>query len=238
MRLRILFAVLCIVSSNCHAGVAFSVQMRRSQGVSTYKTWAEGRSFKAVVETSNDSDLSTGNFVISRDGGVTWIAASARWKRYLVLTPEKLRERLGTRPKPLAGSLQSLTVEKLPEQNGGMVAGYATRRHTQRVSVVLQYRSLWREVTRRMVVTETRWMAESIPCPGPELGVIMEESTGTIEIDRALALSDPKGFPMKRVIEIDVDGRREAASSVEVKSLAETRVEESVFAVPTNYKKH
>ena len=225
------------LTANCFGGVAFTVKMSRAQGTSTYRTWAEGKSFKAVVEASNDSGLSTGNFVISRDGGLTWIAASARWKRYLELSPEELQERLGSRPTPLGNRLQSLTVEKMADQEGGTVAGYATRRHTQRVIVVARVRSLWRDVTRRMVVTETLWMADSLPTPGPQLGVIMKESTGTMEIDRALARSNAKGFPMKRLVEIDVDGQRQASSSVEVKTLTQTPVAESVFAVPANYKK-
>ena len=229
--------LLLALTSNCFGGVAFTVKMSRAQGTSTYRTWTEGRSFKAVVETSNDSGLSTGNFVISRDGGLTWIAASARWKRYLELSPEELQERLGSRPAQLGSRLQSLTVEKLADQEGGTVAGYATRRHTQRVIVVARVRSLWRDVTRRMVVTETLWMANGLPTPGPELGVIMKESTGTAEIDRALARTNAKGFPMKRVVEIDVDGQRQAASSVEVKTLTQVPVADSVFAVPANYKK-
>ena len=237
MRFRVLLAVIAL-SSSCFAGVAFTVQMSRAQGTATYKTWAEGRSLKAVVEASNDSDLSTGNFAISRDGGATWIAASARWKRYLELSPEELQERMGNRAKPLNGRMESLTVENLAERDGGIVAGYATRRHTVRVSLVVHTRSFWRDVTRHMVVTETLWIAEGVPTPCPEMGVIMKESTGTLEIDRALAINEPKGFPMKRLIEIDVDGERLASSSVEVKALAQMPVADSVFVVPANYKKH
>jgi hypothetical protein len=237
MRLRVLLTIIAL-SSSCFAGVAFTVQMNRAQGTSTYRTWAEGRSFKAVVEASNDSDLSKGNFVISRDGGATWIAASARWKRYLELSPEELQERLGSRGKPVKGSLESLTLEKLPELDGGKIAGYATRRHTVRVTVTLRSRSFWRDATRRMVVTETLWISDSIPTPYAELGVIMQESTGSVEIDRALTLTDVKGFPMKRLLEIDVDGERLATSSVEVKTLAQVPVADSIFVIPANYKKH
>jgi len=38
-------------------------------------------------------------------------------------------------------------------------------------------------------------------------------------------------------VEIDVDGQRQAASSVEVKTLTQVPVADSVFAVPANYKK-
>ncbi|MCI0348890.1 MAG: hypothetical protein L0Z53_05635 [Acidobacteriales bacterium] len=236
MQLRILLALLTLTGS-CFAGVAFTVQMSRAQGTSTYRTWTEGRSLKAVVEASNDSDLSKGNFVISRDGGATWIAASARWKRYLELSPEELQERLGSRGKPPKGQLESLTLQRLPELDGGKIAGYSTRRHTVRITVTLRSRSFWRDVTRRMVVTETLWIAEGIPTPAPELGVILQESTGVVEIDRALTLTDVKGFPMKRLLEIDVDGERVTTTTVEVKTLAQTQVADSVFAVPANYKK-
>jgi hypothetical protein len=235
--LRVLFVALCTLTSSSFAGVAFTVQMSRPQGTSTYKTWTEGRSFKAVIEASNDSDLSKGNFVISRDGGASWIAASARWKRYLELSPEELQERLGTRPKELGSRLESLTVQKVAEQDGGPVAGYATRRYTVRVYAVVRTRRFWRDVTSRMVVTENIWMAANVPTPKPELGLIMQESTGALEVDRALALKDAKGFPMKRVVEIVIDGEPIATSCVEVKSLTQTSVAESVFAIPANYKK-
>jgi Domain of unknown function (DUF4412) len=237
MRFRILLAIITL-NCSCFAGVAFTVQMSRAQGTSTYRTWTEGKSFKAVVEASNDSDLSKGNFVISRDGGVTWIAASARWKRYLELSPAELQERLGSHPRELGSRLQSLTVQKVSEQDGGVVAGYATRRYTVRVLVVMKTRRFWRDVTSSMVVTENLWMAQSVPSPSAELRLIMQESTGAVEVDRALALKDGKGFPMKRVVEVVVDGEQIATSSVEVKSLTQTSVAESVFAIPASYKKH
>ena len=237
MRLRILLAIIAL-NCSCFAGVAFTVQMSRAQGTSTYRTWTEGKSFKAVVEASNDSDLSKGNFVISRDGGVTWIAASARWKRYLELSPAELQERLGSHPRELGSRLQTLTVQKISEQDGGTIAGYATRRYTVRVLVVMKTRRFWRDVTSSMVVTENLWMAQSVPTPTPELGLIMQESTGAVEVDRALVLKGVKGFPMKRVVDVVVDGEQMATSCVEVKSLVQTAVAESVFAIPANYKKH
>src|SRR5262245_52415119 len=235
--LRVLVIILCTLSGSSFAGVAFTVQMSRPQGTSTYKTWTEGKSLKAIVEASDDSDLSKGNFVISRDGGATWIAASARWKRYLELSPEELRERLGSHSKELGTRLESLTVQKVAEQDGGPVAGYPTRRYTVRVYATMRTRRFWRDVSSRMVVTENIWMAQSVPTPKPELGMIMQESTGALEVDRALAKRDAKGFPMKRVVEIVVDGETIATSCVEVKSLTQTTVADSVFAIPANYKK-
>jgi hypothetical protein len=43
---------------------------------------------------------------------------------------------------------------------------------------------------------------------------------------------------MKRLLEIDVDGERLATSSVEVKTLAQVPVADSIFVIPANYKKH
>jgi hypothetical protein len=239
MRFRVLLVVLAALTSSSYAGVLFTAEMSRSRGVSTYKTWAEGKSFKAVVESTTERGLSNGNFLISRDGGATLIAASARWKRYLELSPEELQQRLGTRPLGVRGRVENLSVQKLADADGGLVAGYRTRRHTLRVSVEMRSRSFWRgDVTRHMVITETLWMAESVPNPCPELAVLMQESIGTEEVDRALALNDAKGFPMKRVIEVEVDGERLASSSAEVKALIQMPVADSVFAVPANYKRH
>jgi hypothetical protein len=230
--------LLCILTGSSFAGVLFTSQMSKARGgTSTYKAWSDGKSFKALVETSTDDDISAGNFVISRDGGTTYIAASARWKRYLVLGPEQLRERLGMRTQQLTGRVENLQVQRLNSVDGGMVAGYRTRRHTLRVSLVLRSRRFWRDVTSRMVITESLWMAEALPNFCPELPVLTRETIGPDEIDGALEFKDVKGFPMKRVVSVEVDGRSLGSSVFEVKTLTQTPLEESVFAIPPSYKK-
>lgn len=239
MRFRVLLVILITLTGSSYAGVQFTTQMSKARGgVSTYKTWVEGKSFKAVVETSTDDCLSPGNFVISRDGGETYIAASARWKRYLELNPEQLRERMGMGSQRLSGRVENVTVQRLTVADGGVVAGHRTRRHTLRVSAVVRSRRFWRDVTSRVVITENLWMAEGLPNYCPELPVLTRETTGAAEIDRALEFHDVKGFPMKRVISLEVDGAPYGSSTFEVKALTQMPVAESVFAVPANYKKH
>jgi hypothetical protein len=223
------------VCCSCFADTVYTTEMTQAGGVSTFKTWTKGSSAKVVIVASTNQSMPAGWFIITRDGGETLAVGVPEKKQYLRVTRDQY-----LRMKQAAVVSQGLRVENpqvqpLGEDEGGKIAGFPTRQRRYKVSLTFHRAHGLREVAQNLTVYQSFWIAPDISNPHPLLNMHTRQTTGIPEVDRLLEFKDLKGFPMKRVVELEIDGVKIGTSTVEVKEVREQPFEESVFAIPAGY---
>jgi len=69
-----------------------------------------------------------------------------------------------------------------------------------------------------VVATEEFWTAPSIPNPAPSLDMLTEQKSGNSQLDSLMDYKKLKGYPLKRVVQLSVNGEPAGTSLVEVKN--------------------
>ena len=79
------------------------------------------------------------------------------------------------------------------------------------------------------MATEEFWTAPSIPNPAPSLDMLTTQTSGIAELDSLMAYKKLKGYPLKRLVQVSMNGQLAGNSLVEVKTILDKVVPDSVF---------
>jgi hypothetical protein len=234
--LRYFAATFMLVSlaSVCWAGIVYTAEMEKFGKKSSIEVWATDTKAKFSVLQSDDPSMPTGTTVIALDRGERYIMLIPTKGVYLDLTKQQFKNLKGKQAQDSGFEFQNGKLEELIiDEEGGTVAGIQTRHYKIRISIAGSAPGQKLDV----VATEEFWTAPSIPNPAPSLDMLTEQKSGNRQLDSLMAYKKLRGYPLKRVVELSMNGEPAGTSLVEVKTILEKAVSDSDFEIPPNFKK-
>lgn len=210
------------------ADVVYSADQNIMGKQTTLRVWAKETKAKFVAESGSGSGME----IIATEGGDLISIVLPDQRVYFRMTREKYKVLQGRRVAQHDVTFQSGKREELTvDQPGGKVAGIETRYYKFRLTGTITENG--RE--EQFEAIQEFWTAPSIPNIKPELAMLTNQVTGIPAFDELLYYGKFKGLPLKRLITLSLDGKPLGTSSVEVKTLTQASVPESVFTIPSDY---
>jgi hypothetical protein len=226
--------LLLSMASVCRAGVVYSAEMEKFGKKSKFEVSATDSRAKFSVSLSDDPSLPAGMTIIALDQGERYIMLNQSKGEYIEFTKEQFKSLKRRQAQNSGFEFQDGKVEELiVDEDGGKVAGTQTRYYRIKISVTGSERGEKLDA----VAIEEFWTAPSIPNPAPSLDMLTEQTSGITELDSLMAYKKLKGYPLKRVVQLSINGQFVGSSVVEVKTILDQTVSDSVFEIPPNYKK-
>ncbi len=217
-------ALLFVFVPHCAAGTYYRTVMTRPSGTATVDAWTDGERVRFESVQSDDSTLPIGFRIIADELGIKVSSPSGKCfqmtrEQYAALK----RKRLGI---SLVGHVK---VEKVLEEDGGVILGKRTTHYRMRVSATL--REGTEGASTAYVVDEDFWAAPGVAEAPPLLNMMFTQTLGIEEVDKALEFPEIKGFKFKRTVVITANGEYAGQSVVEVKEFRDQSIAPSVFKV-------
>jgi hypothetical protein len=201
---------------------------------SSFEVWATEAKAKFSVSHSDDPSMPAGFTIIALDQGARYLILPPGKDAYVDLTAEQFQNFERKKAQDNGFEFKGGKSEELiVDEDGGLVAGVRTRHYKIKISVTGSGQGHPLDI----VCIEEFWTAPSIPNPAPSLDMLTAQKTGLSELDSLLAYKKLRGYPLKRVVQLSMNSEDVGTSVVEVKSILDQPVPDSIFEVPTNYKK-
>jgi hypothetical protein len=226
----LLFSLLSV----CRAGVVYRAEMEKFGRKSSFEVWATDATAKFSVLKSDDPSMPAGMAIIALDQGARYEILIPSKDAYVELTREQFKNLRRKQSQNASFEFQDGKVEELVvDEDGGKVAGIQTRHYKLRISVsgAEQGEKI------HAVAIEDFWTAPSILNPAPALDMLTEQVTGISKLDSLMHYEKFQGYPLRRLVEVSINGQPAGTSLVEVQSILNQPVSDSVFEIPANYKK-
>lgn len=248
MKLRFLTTIfLAVASLPCFAGIRFTATTTSDSGGDvTVRALVSGHRAKVDFLQSGTQLAATGDYMLSLDQGATMLMVSPSTKTYSRYDLHAMMSGMGSMVQGMRGMMKvtfdSPKVEKLLEEDGGLIAGVRTRHYKYRTSyAVSMHMTGDRKATTE--VEEDIWTTTQLT--DPALAIWLKKSppaTGDEQLDAMIGAEMDKvqGFPVRRITvthEHDVNGN-EHNSRVEMRvtELKRMTVPAAEFVVPKSYK--
>jgi len=188
-----------------------------------------------------------GSWLLTLDGGKTLYLVDPQEKTYAKWSVDGMVAMVGALMNGLGPLLKieisNPKVEKLADEDGGEVAGHATRHRKLRTTYEMKVRVIGIGSSSEVVVDEDLWTTTQWSDLG--LGVWLRADpprSGNAQIDKLIAAQREAidGLPLKRVVvstTTQKKGSRQnvSRSTTEVTELKKAAVPESTFDLPTGY---
>lgn len=232
--LKVVATTLVLVPQSSQAGVVYSARMEKLGKESTFNVWATDTRAKFSVSESGDSTMPTGFSVIALDRGERYIVLYPDRQAFIELTRSQFRNLMRKQAEARGVKIEDSKVEEMVvDSDGGLVAGIKTRYYKVRMSVRAE------EEGQRMdlVAVEEFWSAPSVPNPAPSLDMLTQQTSGLDQFDAVLNYKGLNGFPLRRVVQLYANGQFVGNSLVEITKISQVSIPDSVFDVPSDYKK-
>jgi hypothetical protein len=224
---------LVLFASVCQAGVVYSAEMERLGKKTEFEVSASDKMAKFSVLHGDDPSMPTGLTVIALDRGKRYIVLIPGQGRFIELTKEQFRQFKGKQVRDSGLVFQSGKIEELiADKDGGLVAGIRTR--YRKLKIVMTGLKQGKKL--KLVAIEEFWTAPSIPTPGFSLDMLTAQTSGISELDALTARKTFQGCQLKRSVQISINGEFTGSSVVEIKTILQQRVPDSVFQTPPSYK--
>lgn len=213
--------------------------------VMTVEAWTEGDQARVEFRESDNPFLEKGTYLLSKDGGETMILVNPEEKEFGRFSLEALLGGVGAvfgGDNPLLKmEISSPKVEKLLEEDGGQVAGYATKHYRYRTSYRMNLKVFGISRPADVVNEEDLWVADSLTERG--LGVWLRSrqvKTGNADLDGLIEAEAKKykGFPLKTVITTTSTSKGKPTTTttrMEVTTIEKFATSPVSFDVPAGY---
>jgi hypothetical protein len=246
-----LTVALCV--SPCLAGIAYNAVVRGDAPAGakaaaqngTINGWANGQDGKVEFIGNANPMMPSGSYLITRDGARTLVLVDPTRKTYSRFDVQSMLDATGGMMQGMKTMMkmqfESPKIEKLLEENGGLVAGLPTRHYKYRTTytVNMDFMGPRHSVT---VLEEDIWATTK--SLDPAMGIWLKKQpakTGDEQLDAMIAAEMNKvpGFPLRRIsiTTIESDGNRQTfRNEMEVTRLTVKPVPLSTFQIPAGYK--
>jgi hypothetical protein len=237
----------------CLAGISYTAVLRGDAPAGakaaaqdgTINGWASGQNGKVEFIGNANPMMPSGSYLITRDGARTLVLVDPTRKTYSKFDVQSMLDATGGMMQGMKTMMkmkfESPKIEKLLEEDGGLVAGLPTRHYKYRTTyaVDIDFMGPHHSVT---VLEEDIWATTKTL--DPAMGIWLKKQptkTGDEQLDAMIAAEMNKvpGFPLKRVsvTTTDSDGNRQTfRNEMEVTRLTVKPVPLSTFQIPAGYK--
>lgn len=248
--LQILVIVLIFVAP-CLAGITYTVVIKSEPGLpdigitqtSTLHGWASGQRGKVQFIGARNPMMASGSYLITHDGAKSFYVVDPGRKTYMKLDMDAMLNATGNLVRTMRGQdvqFEAPKVEKLLDEDGGLVAGLPTRHFRYRTTYTVVPPLLGTRII--TTVVEDIWATTKVA--DPAMGFWLKKQaprTGDEQFDAIVATEMNKvpGFPLKRVSTTTVENNGEKRTShdrMEVVRLKFGPVPASMFRIPASYK--
>lgn len=248
-RLLLMTAFLLAGILPCVAGVSFTAVARGSdqQPDQSVRVLVSGDKARLEFSPTGEQPLPDGEYILSRDQGKTVYTVSPQTRTYSQYEVQDMFASLGGMVRGLRGKMhmefQSPTVEKLLEEDGGMIAGLPTRHYRLRTTYVTTVH-VGEDRTLHTTREEDVWTTTQLGDPSLFSWLTAAPpSTGDAQFDQIVrdAMHKVPGFPLKRVTvtrTVTGDGREQITrGEMEITELKSVELPDSLFQIPDGYTK-
>ena len=241
----IICSLVIAAAAYCFAGVEFVAQTRSEGGGDvTVHAFVSGSRAKVVFVESAVDLYDTGDYMLSPDEGKTLYVISPSTKTYTKYDVQAMMAGMGGMVQGMRGmmkvSFESPKVEKLLEENGGLVAGLPTRHYRYRTSYTVSMNMAGAHKV-STVMEEDIWATEQLVDPALKVWLKQDPpTTGDEQVDGMIRAEMAKvaGFPLKRITvtrTTDARGEQKSRSEMDVLEVKQRDVPETEFAMPRGY---
>lgn len=250
MRICRLACALLLLASSAFAGVRFEAVTRGDSGLidARVRALVSGSNIRVEYLESSSGAAGVGEYMLSQDGGKTiyWVEPSTR--TYSKYDTEAMMTAMGSMVQGVRGAMrvrfEAPKIEKLLEEDGGMVAGVPTRHYRYRTTYVATAESLGMVKSTTNTVEEDIWTSSALT--DPALGAWLNKEpakTGDVQFDTIIAaeMGKVRGFPLKRITmtrSIDPADKKEHVTRAEMEVLELIQVptiDQAQFRLPAGY---
>lgn len=210
--------------------------------------WAVGQRARIEVRESANPAARTGTYLLSPDAGRQVFLVDPKAHTYTPWDLDAMLELVGGvlhgMGPLLKLSFSDLKVERLPEEDGGTVAGLPTRRVRFRISYATAVNVLGMTTSGSTVIEQDLWITDKLRDEG--LGVWLRSEpprTGSERLDGQIAarLRKVPGYPL-RAVTVTTSRQHDAAPAVSRSTMEVTRLDPaspppSAFTLPPDFQK-
>jgi hypothetical protein len=241
-------AVLC-TSLSSFAGWEYS-SVTRAEGSkhsemmnNQMSSWVDGDKAKIEFVKSGSPLTPVGSFVITKDGGQVMHMVNPQKKTYSKWDVSGLAGLAGGAMQMMNMKVSTPKVEKLLEEKGEKIAGYATTHYRFRTSYTMEMNFMGMQRSTSTVTEEDIWACPQLKDAGLTAWVNQQTSnTGNEELDKLVKaeMGKVKGFPLRRVMTTTTTESSNGEPQVmklttEVTAIKKASPAASLFELPAGY---
>lgn len=226
--------VVTLMAQSNQTGITYSARMEKLGKRSTFYVWATDKKAKFLVSTSDDPGMPAGISIIALDRGERYVLLLDQKRTFFEMTKDQFRKFEAREAATNEIEIRHSQLEELVVNgDGDLIAGNKTRYFKLRFSLDAT------EEGRRVAVqaVEEFWTAPTVEDPAPSLDLLTHQISGIGQIDALLDYKKLNGYPLKRIVQVFENGQFVGRSLVEIIKISRTPIDESVFEVPSDYKK-
>ncbi len=245
-RHRFVIAIFLLAAFPAFGGVEFVAQTRSDAGGDvTVHAYVSGARAKVVFVESAVDLYNTGDYMLSNDEGKTLYIVTPNTKTYTKYDVQSMMAGMGGIVQGMRGmmkvSFEAPRVEKLLEENGGVIAGVPTRHYRYRTSYTVSMHITGAKKV-STIIEEDIWTTDKLVDPALKVWLKQEPpATGDEQVDKMIRaeMSKVEGFPLKRVTVTrtsDADGEHTTRSEMNVLQLKRVTLPLATFVIPKTYR--
>jgi hypothetical protein len=251
MSLRKIFVgliVFCTVLSS-FAGWEYSATTRaegsqHSEMMNNEMTsWVDGDKAKVEFVKSGSPLTPAGSFVITKDGGKMMYMVNPPNKTYSKWDVASMAGLAGGAMQMMNMKMSTPKVEKLLEEKGGKIAGFATTHYRFRTSYTMEMSFMGIQRSTATVTEEDVWSCAQLNDAGLTAWMNQQGTkTGNEQLDKLVKaeMEKVKGFPLKRVVTTtskESNGEPQVMKmTTEVSAIKKSSPDAGLFEIPAGYK--
>jgi Domain of unknown function (DUF4412) len=245
-RLIALIALLIALPSS--AGITFTAKTISTEGGDvTVRALVSGSRAKVTFLQSGSNIAATGDYMLSLDQGTTLYLISPGTRTYTRYDTRTMMSGMGQMVQGLRGTMkvtfESPNVEKVLEEDGGLIAGQPTRHYRYRTSYVVSIHAVG-DKKATTEIEEDIWTTTSLSDPALAIWLKKDPApTGDPQLDAMIKAEMDKvqGFPLRRITIThmhDVNGaEHNSRVEMQVTTIKRTPIAASEFVIPKTYKR-
>jgi hypothetical protein len=238
--MKSLLALVLLLATSAHAGVVYSATTKSTTGQAVASTQVRGyiQGPNARLEFLQGSSIAPGTYVLTRDGGKSFVQIDPEHKTYTRWQGPQSNVTLTAEAKAAKTSVTDPKIEKLLDEDGGLILGMRTRHVRYRTTYSFTI-TLLRSHTTHMISEDDIWITQQIKDPALKQWLTAETGEEADALTRS-ELAKINGVPLKRVTKltsIEEDGESEDThTEMNVTKITQRVLPASTFAIPAGYK--